>query len=121
MSEHRKNRKQKSRQNTVTKRPFGSLKLPYQPLEILNQDQINDIHDATMRILETIGISLLDQRSRDMMKNAGAKVVDGIVRFDLELICSLIKTAPSQFAIRGRNAAKRMTIGDGHTVFSSVV
>ncbi len=41
---------------------------------LLTQDQIQEIHRASLEVLETVGIRLLDQEAIEMLKDAGCRV-----------------------------------------------
>ncbi len=41
---------------------------------VLTEDQIKEIHSATLEILETVGIRILDEQGLQLMKDAGCPV-----------------------------------------------
>ncbi len=83
---------------------------PYPPFEIASADEIEAVHDASLRVLEEIGINFLLPEARDILKPAGAEVdPDGtagalrprVGRGDGQ-------AAPGQFTLHARNPdAKR--------------
>lgn len=103
--------------------PF--LKIPYQkeirnpwpPYEIVDQEQIEKIHDASMRILENTGMRFLDEEALHVWAVAGAKVDHRRqhVWMDRGLIEELVAKAPSTFTFRARNAERSRRIG-GNTM-----
>ena len=103
-------------------REFRQPRLPYQPTDVVSADELESIHEASMRILEEIGMDFLDQESRDLLVKAGATVDPGTerVHFDREMIAELIKTAPAQFTFHSRNPAHNLIIGGDYTAFGSV-
>ena len=42
--------------------------------ELLTREQIEDVHEATLDILETVGIDYHFQPARDVLSHAGVKV-----------------------------------------------
>ncbi len=52
------------------------LRNPMKPLEILSQDQLMAVHEASMNLLENIGIEFMGQAARDKFRAAGATVDD---------------------------------------------
>jgi len=46
----------------------------FAPTEILMPDQIQQLHDASMHILENVGLDFLDDEALDIWQKAGAKV-----------------------------------------------
>ena len=47
--------------------PWQQLRMPYNPTEPVNDEQLELIHDASLRILEQIGIDVLLPQARDIM------------------------------------------------------
>ena len=44
---------------TIQQLPFKLLRNPYKPIEILREAQLEQIHHASMRLLEEIGMEVL--------------------------------------------------------------
>ena len=65
-------------------------------------------------------MKVLDDETRGLFAAAGASVDGQMVRFEPELIESLIRTAPSQFTLHARNPAHHLVIGGDHLSFGSV-
>ncbi|MCP8940208.1 trimethylamine methyltransferase family protein [Alsobacter sp. SYSU M60028] len=114
----------RARQAPVAARqsPWGQLRNPYRPFEILSADAIEAIHAASLHVLETTGISVQSDSVRALCVEKGAEpMADGVrVRFDRALVETAIATAPSSFTIATRNPARTVRVGDGHLVFSTV-
>ncbi len=102
--------------------PFQRVRNPYAPLEIISSDQLESIHNASLDVLENIGINFLLEDAREILKKAGAEVKsdDSRVRFDRELIEESILHAPSSFTLHARNPEHSLFFGNQHIVFSSV-
>ncbi|MDY0884398.1 trimethylamine methyltransferase family protein [Dongia soli] len=92
------------------------------PIEPLSQDQLMAIHEASLRLLEEIGIEFMGKAARQKFREAGAGVDEdtGQVRIPRELITEALKTAPSSFVLTPRNPARRLHIGENHISFSLV-
>jgi trimethylamine--corrinoid protein Co-methyltransferase len=54
--------------------PLRGLRNSYRPIEVLSADQIEAIHDASMRILEEIGMEFLHPEALDILAETGAEV-----------------------------------------------
>ena len=54
--------------------PFGPIQNHWRPLEVITPEQIEEIHEASMHILEIIGIVFMDAESLDIWEKAGARV-----------------------------------------------
>ena len=62
--------------------------IPY--LDIVSHEQLLRIHDASMTLLEEVGIDFRDDESIEIWKAAGASVDDYRVRIDREMLMELI-------------------------------
>ena len=90
--------------------------------EVASEAQLEMIHDTSMRILEEVGIEVLNDEARRLMVDAGAKLdANGTkVHFDRGLIMEKIATVPSQFTLHARNPAHNIQIGHPFINFGSV-
>lgn len=86
---------------------------------LLSDDQIEAIHQASLRILRDIGLNFLLPEAVDLLRRGGARVDDdGVrVRFDPAMVEETIRTAPSRFKMHSRNPAHTVEIGGDGTVF----
>ena len=102
--------------------PFQQLQNPYKPVELISEDQLEAIHQASLTVLEDIGINFLLPEAREILKTAGADVeADGTrVRFDRGLIESSLKTAPAEFTLHARNPEHNLKFGANYLNVSSV-
>ncbi|MEM7070351.1 MAG: trimethylamine methyltransferase family protein [Pseudomonadota bacterium] len=99
--------------------------LPYNPYPfttILSDDQIEAIHQASLTILEDIGIHFLLEEARDIIKAAGGetKKGDDLVKFDRGLVMEAIAHTPSQFTVHARNPKHNIKIGGRHMAYALV-
>ncbi|KAA0700598.1 methyltransferase [Neorhizobium sp. P12A] len=90
--------------------------------EILSADALEDIHNASLTVLEEIGMDVILPEARERMKAAGADVTPGTerVRFDRAMITELISTVPSTFTLHARNPQRNVQIGGKNLVFAQV-
>lgn len=80
---------------------------------------LNDLHEATMEAIETIGVRLHHDRLLEIVEQKGIKVEDGKVFFTRDQLMEWIGKAPSEFKIYARNPAFDMTIGGDRTEHTS--
>lgn len=101
---------------------FTQLKNPFAPTEILSADELESIHLASLRVLKEIGIEVLHDGARDIMKKAGADVKSGsqLVRFDSDLILDAIKTCPPEYTLHARNPAHDIVFGGNNMCFAQM-
>ncbi len=103
-------------------KPFKQPRHIFEPIKAISADELESIHNASMRVLEEIGIDFLHEEAKDILKAAGADVApDGDrVRIDRAMIEELIAKAPSEFTLRARNRAHDLKIGGDAVAFSCV-
>ena len=94
----------------------------FPPTPMVSEDELESIHEASLSILETMGIEFLNDEARQIIKDAGAEVdSDGVtVRIDRGLVDKCIASAPSSFTLHARNPARNLKIGDGWMSFCAV-
>ena len=86
-------------------------------VEPMNQEQIEKIDDASMSILEEVGVIFRDDIAIDDWKKAGAKVEGDLVKLDREMVRELISTIPSDFTYSARNPANNLELGGINSMF----
>jgi trimethylamine--corrinoid protein Co-methyltransferase len=101
---------------------WRQVRNPYSPIEVLSADQIEAIHDASLTVLEEIGMDFLHPEALAILDRAGAQVESGTqrVRFDRGLVEEAVAKAPSQFTLHARNPEHSVVIGGNHIVFATV-
>ncbi|MDK1387279.1 trimethylamine methyltransferase family protein [Sinorhizobium sp. 8-89] len=89
---------------------------------VLSEDALESVHDASLTILEEIGMDIILPEARDRMKAAGADVTPGTdrVRFDRGLIMEMVASAPAAFTMHARNPARNVEIGGNNLVFAQI-
>jgi trimethylamine--corrinoid protein Co-methyltransferase len=101
---------------------FRQLKIPFTPTKLISDDQLESIHLASLRVLKEIGVDVLHDEARRIMKAHGADVRDGSerVRFDSDMILELISHAPAEFTLHARNPAHNVRFGGNNLVISQM-
>ena len=89
---------------------------------VLSDDALEAIHQASLTILEEIGMDVILPEARARMKAAGADITPGTdrVRFDRGLIMDMIASVPSSFTMHARNPARNVAIGGNNLVFAQI-
>ena len=95
--------------------PPLELRLPY--YEVLDEEDVERIHDASMRILEEIGIDFRDDEAIAYWKATRADVEGYRVRIDRALLMELVAKAPESFTLAARNPERSVPIGGRNMVF----
>ncbi len=100
--------------------PWRQVENSHGPLPILDQEGVERIHNASLRILEELGIELWSEEARDLFAAAGATIDGEIVRVGRDVIEHALSTAPSSFTLTSRNPAKAIEIGGNKIAFGLV-
>ena len=109
-------RRRKVKQETIN--PFAIPQLERQekrnrfaPIAALEPEQVELIHEASLDILEQLGIEVMGQDALNLFKQAGADVDDvGVVRMDRALVLECISKAPAQFTLTPRNPSNALEL-----------
>ena len=105
----------------------GNLQKPFQqpiraftPVELAPEEDVEKIHNASLRVLCETGIRVLHDGARGIMKKAGAEVVPGKmrVRLDPDLVMQSLQTIPSQFTLHARNPEHNLQVGGDKLIFA---
>ncbi len=122
MAREAQRRERRSRGGALKQLPWRSYRNPYKPIEAISADQLEAIHNASLRVLEEIGIDFLDEPARERLKKAGAHVEAGSqrVRFDRAMVLELVAKTPSEVTLHSRNPERNLTFGANHINFGSV-
>ncbi|TDQ82065.1 trimethylamine--corrinoid protein Co-methyltransferase [Dongia mobilis] len=98
------------------------LRRALKPIEPLRDDQLEDIHQASLTILEEIGIEFMGSAARALFEQAGARVDhgSGLVRIPRAVIDTALKTAPACFRLTPRNPARAIELGHDAVAFGLV-
>jgi trimethylamine---corrinoid protein Co-methyltransferase len=88
-------------------------------LSVLENNEVEAIHQATLRILSETGVILTEPKSRALLAGAGAKLQEQCVLFPAELVESCIAMAGKKATIRGRGGIVKI-LGDGNLYFHNL-
>ena len=120
-SRRKRNATQKTADIALPQLERQVLRNRFAPIAPLDEEQINLIHHASMRLLEEQGIEVLGDQALDLFRKAGAEVGDdGVVRMDRNLVMETISTAPKTFKVTPRNADNTLHVGDNVINFGMV-
>jgi len=100
--------------------PFRHLTNPVTPLNWVTEDGLDKLHDASMRILEEVGMAFMDAEALSLWEKAGAKVDHAAqhVWIDRGLLLELVSHAPPTFTWHARHPDYSLTIGGNHINFA---
>ena len=88
----------------------------------MNEESVNSIDNAAMKVLEEIGIEFLNEEAKGILREAGC-IVDSQsnnVRMERAWVSEMISKAPNEFSIIPRNLEKSVKIGGRNMAFVNV-
>ncbi|WP_343116612.1 trimethylamine methyltransferase family protein [Ostreiculturibacter nitratireducens] len=85
--------------------------------EMMDEEQVARIDDASMAILEDVGVVFRDEIALEDWRRAGADVRGETVHLDRGLVRELIATIPSGWTYRARNPERSLPFGGKHSIF----
>ncbi|MGQ9502375.1 MAG: trimethylamine methyltransferase family protein [Anaerolineae bacterium] len=84
----------------------------------LSEQQCQQLHDASLQILERTGVRLYLQEALDLLKRAGAEVFDGNrVRIPSRLVEQALNTAPKRVIVYDRDGQPAMLLEGYHSYY----
>lgn len=89
-----------------------------QRYELLSRQGVERIHEATLHVLQHVGIKFTFQPALEVLAKGGAKVEGNKVYFSPKLVEEQIKKAPSEFTLYARNPKNNVTIGMNSFIFT---
>jgi trimethylamine--corrinoid protein Co-methyltransferase len=84
----------------------------FAPLEALDEEQLEFIHDVSLRIVEEQGIEVLGDQALDLFRRSGASIDDdGVVRMERGLLLETVAQAPETFEVNTCNPEQTLSVG----------
>ena len=84
---------------------------------LLTDDQIQEIHRASLEILETVGVRVSHEEGVQLLREAGCCVVDGnVVQIPNWLVEECIRSAPSRITMYNRKGKEAMRL-EGRNIY----
>ena len=85
--------------------------------EYFSKNDLEQIHQATLSVMETTGLVFTHEPARGLFAKAGCKINGERVFFPKKLVEEELKKAPAQFTLYARDSEKNVTIGGHHIAF----
>ena len=86
--------------------------------EFLTHEEIQEIHNASMKLLANVGVQFPVDEAIVVFEGHGVKTEGHTVYLQEKQVMKALETVPAQFTIHARNPDRDMTIGDGESVFA---
>jgi trimethylamine--corrinoid protein Co-methyltransferase len=93
-----------------------SIKNPKLSLNILSRDDILKIHEATLKVIETVGVKFPSARALELWQAHGAAVdrASMVVKVPRRVIESALKLAPSAYTLAALDPARDLPLDGKH-------
>lgn len=90
----------------------------FRTLKILTEEQVENIHRATLNILENTGVRVEHKRALELFKRNGCKINFDtmLVKFPPSLVEECLRMTPSSFRVKARDPKNDLIIG-GNTLY----
>jgi trimethylamine--corrinoid protein Co-methyltransferase len=86
-------------------------------LQVINDDQIRQIHMATLEVLERTGVKITHPRGLELLDGAGARVEGDRVRIPAWMVEDAIRKAPSRVVLGNRNGERCVSLEEDKSWF----
>ncbi|MBZ9765390.1 MULTISPECIES: trimethylamine methyltransferase family protein [unclassified Mesorhizobium] len=106
----------------IAQLPWQSVKNPYPPMQLLDEERMEQLHKTSMRILSELGIRVMSEKVMDLFAKAGAIVdrEERTIRIDESIVTEALSNVPSSFTLTSRNPDKQIHFGGNSLVFGLV-
>jgi trimethylamine--corrinoid protein Co-methyltransferase len=82
-------------------------------IEVLAKTEIEEIHRASMQILDQTGVVFHSEEARLLLQFHGARVDGKKVFIPAALVEQALQSCPGQFTLKSRNPLKQVSVGSG--------
>jgi len=99
----------------------GRRRLAGVSIEVLSQDDVEDIHLATLEVLEQAGVFVECEDALDVFAQGGCRVdrATKMVRIPPHVIEDAVRSSPPTLVLHGRDRARDVVVERGRSVFTS--
>ena len=101
---------------------YRNLKNTLMRQPAFSEDRLEALHQTALRVIEELGIRVLNEEARRIFRDGGASVEEEsmMVRIDRGMVAAALETAPSEFVMHGRTPEFDVTLGGDNINFVCV-
>jgi trimethylamine--corrinoid protein Co-methyltransferase len=90
-------------------------------IQLLSKDEQDQIHNASLSLLEDVGMVIMEKEALDLLEQAGAQVEhEGKrVKFPTRLVEKALQTAPKEIKLFGRDVNQFVELKEGNVYYST--
>jgi len=85
----------------------------------LTADQMEQLHLATLDILEQVGVKILETEALELLNEAGARINGDLVKIQPWMVQQALQTTPCKIAIYDRLGNRAMTLEKGRIYYGT--
>ena len=102
--------------------PWKQPQNPYPVLNVISEDQVEQIHHTSLRVIAELGIKFMDSEALSILREKGAEVDEStqMVRMAPELVMAWMGKVPERFTMHSRNREHSLEIGENNICFAMV-
>ncbi|MCG8615747.1 MAG: trimethylamine methyltransferase family protein [Desulfobacterales bacterium] len=90
-------------------------------MKILDDNQLAEIHAATLKVLENTGVSIKHPKGREILAEAGCHIDGDRVRIPAALVEKAIASAPKRVVLGNRDDSSQMILEGKNTYFGATI
>jgi|AntAceMinimDraft_17_1070374.scaffolds.fasta_scaffold22633_2 trimethylamine--corrinoid protein Co-methyltransferase len=91
----------------------------FMPAGQLTLEQLKGVHEATLEVLEEVGVRFHYQPSLEVLKQNGVKLKGERAFFPREVVKRYLNLAPSTFSLYGRSKSIELKVGGGRPLLAA--
>jgi trimethylamine--corrinoid protein Co-methyltransferase len=92
------------------------MEMMYDRMQSLTRNELDMIHNTSMRILREVGVAFHDEETLKIFKDHDIKVDGHTVFLEEKIVRNAVESAPSQFTVTARNPGHNVVIGGDRVV-----
>ncbi|TXT63091.1 MAG: hypothetical protein BAJALOKI1v1_790004 [Promethearchaeota archaeon] len=91
-------------------------------LQVLSKDEIGEIHNATLTLLEKVGIKMDCKEVQKLMQDHGAEVDEktDFIKIPESLVMEMVKKVPNSFTLHGADGSFNFKINTTTTQYATI-
>lgn len=87
---------------------------------VFSQDQCEEIHFASLEVLDSVGVRVFEKESLALLRNGGASITDGnLVRIPAWMVQDALAGVPCRIPIGNRKGERAMLLEKGNIYFGT--
>ncbi|MGI6030630.1 MAG: trimethylamine methyltransferase family protein [Eubacteriales bacterium] len=91
---------------------------PLSPWELMDHQEVEEIHQLTLRILSEIGVRVDDEEARELLRQAGARVdEDHVAYIEESLVAKALQSVAKETQMYDREGQPAFVLKDDNQVF----